>query len=209
MAEVFGKGSESFAIHAKGMEIGGYDPRAAKGMALVYACGPRGGCHHAGGFTAMDPMQRQDIDVTTEAALVKASRERRVFCDSAIFCTFLAVGVKDEIIAGLLRGITGLDRGVSELYAIGDRGSNVERYFSVREGLRRNWDILPDRLLKESLPCAKGKRGQGVQLEPLLDAFYGVCGWDNKTGIPTREKLIGLGLEEIAEDLRKIVSAEQ
>jgi aldehyde:ferredoxin oxidoreductase len=201
MAEVFGKGSESFAMHAKGMEIGGYDPRTAKGMALVYACGPRGGCHHAGGFTAMDPMQGQEIDVETEAALVKASRERRVFCDSAIFCTFLAVGVKDEIIAGLLRGVTGLDRGVSELYAIGDRGSNVERSFNVREGLRRNWDILPERLLKESLPGAKGKKGQGVQIDPLLDAFYTVCGWDKKTGIPTRERLMGLGLEEIADSL--------
>jgi aldehyde:ferredoxin oxidoreductase len=111
------------------------------------------------------------------------------------------VGVKDEIIAGLLRGVTGLDRGVSELYAIGDRGSNVERSFNVREGLRRNWDILPERLLKESLPGAKGKKGQGVQLDPLLDAFYAVCGWDKKTGIPTREKLMGLGLETIVRDI--------
>jgi aldehyde:ferredoxin oxidoreductase len=201
MADLFGKGSEEFAIHAKGLEIGGYDPRVAKGMALVYACGPRGGCHHAGGFTAMDPMQGQEIDAPTEAALVKASRERRVFCDSAIFCTFLAVGVKDEVIAALLRGVTGLNRGVGDLYAIGDRGSNLERSFNVREGLRRNWDTLPARLLKENLPGAQGRKGQGVRLEPLLDAFYAVCGWDKETGIPTREKLVGLGLETIASDL--------
>ncbi len=149
----------------------------------------------------MDPMQGQEIDLETEAALVKVSRERRVFCDSAIFCTFLAVGVKDEIIAGLLRGATGLDRGVDQLYVIGDRASNVERSFNVREGLRRNWDILPERLLKESLSGAKGKKGEGVQLEPMLDAFYAVCGWDKETGIPTSEKLMSLGLEAIARDL--------
>ncbi len=208
MAELFGKGSESFAIHAKGMEIGGYDPRVAKGMALVYACGPRGGCHHAGGFTAMDPMQGQEIDRETEAALVKASRERRVFCDSAIFCTFLAVGVKDEVLAGLLRGATGLDRGVKDLYAVGDRGSNVERSFNVREGLRRSWDTLPQRLLSENLPGAQGRKGQAVQLDPLIDAFYAVCGWDKETGIPTREKLVELGLETVAGDLEKIVNRE-
>lgn len=208
MAEQFGGESERFAMHAKGMEIGGYDPRVYKGMGLVYACGPRGGCHHAGGFVAMDRMQGQEIDVATEVALVKASRERRVFCDSAIFCTFLAVGVKDEILASLLQGATGLDRDVARLYAIGDRGSNVERAFNVREGLRRSWDRLPDRLLKESLPVGKGK-GQPVELEPLLDAFYGVCGWDKKTGMPTREKLINLGLLEIAEDLSKRVSSKQ
>ncbi len=201
MAALFGQGSEQFAIHAKGMEIGGYDPRVAKGMALVYACGPRGGCHHAGGFTAQDPMQGQEIDTQTEAALVKASRERRVFCDSAIFCTFLAVGVKDEVLAALLRGVTGLNRNVKDLYTIGDRGSTIERAFNVREGLRRSWDTLPGRLLKEDLPGAKGRKGQGVQLEPLLDAFYNVCGWNGETGIPTREKLESLGLDEIAEEL--------
>ncbi len=51
MSEKIGQGSESFAMHAKGMELGSYDPRAIKGMALVYATGPRGGCHHAGGYT--------------------------------------------------------------------------------------------------------------------------------------------------------------
>ena len=122
---------------------------------------------------------------------------------------FLEDGVKDEVLAGLLRGATGLDRDVKDLYAIGDRGSNVERSFNVREGLRRSWDILPERLLKESLPGAKDRKGQGVQLEPMVDAFYAVCGWDKETGIPTREKLVGLGLEEIAEDLKKTVSSEQ
>ena len=201
MAEKFGNGSHVFAMHAKGMEIGGYDPRMSKGMALVYACGPRGGCHHAGGFTAMDPMQGQEIDLVTEAALVKASRERRVFSDSAIFCTFLSIAVKDELLASLLRGVTGLERDAAALYAIGDRGSNVERAFNVSEGLRRSWDTLPDRLLKETLPGVEGK-GKPVNLESMLDAFYNVCGWDKQTGIPTREKLVGLGLEEIAEDLR-------
>lgn len=39
MAERLGKGSEHFAMHCTGLELGGYDPRGAKSMALVYACG--------------------------------------------------------------------------------------------------------------------------------------------------------------------------
>jgi aldehyde:ferredoxin oxidoreductase len=200
MSEQFGKGSDQFAMHAKGMELGGYDPRVTKGMALVYACGPRGGCHHAGGFTAFDDIQNQDIDYRTEAAAVKASRDRRVFCDSAIICTFLTTAINDETVAGLIKGAIGSEIDANELYAIGDRGSNVERAFNVREGLRRNWDILPGRLVKETLPVGQG-RGKPIMLEPLLDEFYSVCGWDRKTGIPTREKLESLGLEEIAADL--------
>jgi aldehyde:ferredoxin oxidoreductase len=46
-----------------------------------------------------------------------------------------------------------------------------------------------------------------VDLEPLIDAFYRACGWNRESGIPTREKLTELGLEEIAGDLGKIVSS--
>ena len=48
MAEKWG-GAE-FAIHAKGMELAAYQPRAAQGMGLGYATANRGGCHLNGGY---------------------------------------------------------------------------------------------------------------------------------------------------------------
>ncbi|KAA0258402.1 aldehyde ferredoxin oxidoreductase family protein [Deferribacter autotrophicus] len=38
-------GGNEFAIHIKGLEISGYDPRAAFGQALSFATANRGGCH--------------------------------------------------------------------------------------------------------------------------------------------------------------------
>ncbi|MCF8025466.1 MAG: aldehyde ferredoxin oxidoreductase family protein [Desulfobacteraceae bacterium] len=38
-------GGEDFAIHVKGMELPGYDPRGAFGHGLSYATANRGGCH--------------------------------------------------------------------------------------------------------------------------------------------------------------------
>lgn len=38
-------GGESFAIHVKGLEIAGYDPRGSWGQGLSYAVANRGGCH--------------------------------------------------------------------------------------------------------------------------------------------------------------------
>lgn len=38
-------GGEDFAIHVKGMEVPGYDPRGAFGHGLSYATANRGGCH--------------------------------------------------------------------------------------------------------------------------------------------------------------------
>jgi aldehyde:ferredoxin oxidoreductase len=35
----------------------------------------------------------------------------------------------------------------------------------------------------------------------MLSAYYEARGWDAETGKPSREKLVELGLEEIANDL--------
>jgi len=48
MSEKFG--GKEFAVHAKGMELAAYDPRAAQGMGLGYATSNRGGCHLNGGY---------------------------------------------------------------------------------------------------------------------------------------------------------------
>jgi aldehyde:ferredoxin oxidoreductase len=36
-----------------------------------------------------------------------------------------------------------------------------------------------------------------------LDDYYDERGWDIKTGIPTEETLLELGLEDVAKDLKK------
>lgn len=205
MAEMFGKGSEAFAMHAKGMELGGYDPRGAKSVALVFACGPRGGCHKSGGSAnalSFKELATGDARFLTEgkAALTKGSRQNRVLADSAILCIFPQVGISDDVIAELLNAATGLNWSIDDLYVISERGSNIERAFNIREGLRRSWDTLPPRILTESVGSGPTK-GQVVELDALLTDFYRLCGWDIETGIPTPEKLNELGLTEIARDM--------
>jgi aldehyde:ferredoxin oxidoreductase len=46
-------GGESFAMHAKGMELAAYEPRRSVGMGLGYATSNRGGCHLNGGYLAL------------------------------------------------------------------------------------------------------------------------------------------------------------
>ena len=207
MSERFGHGSEAFAMHAKGMELGGYDPRGAKSVALVLACGSRGGCHKSGGSgnaLSMRELYTGDIRFLPQgkAALTKASREDRVVADSAILCIFVQAAMSTEVLAELLNAATGFNNSLDDLYTIGERGSNIERAFNVREGLRRSWDTLPPRLLTESVKCGPTK-GQVVEIEGLLTDFYKLCGWDVETGIPTPGKLNELGLQGVAKDLER------
>lgn len=210
MAALFGKGSEIFAMHAKGMELGGYDPRGARSVALVYACGSRGGCHKSGGSSnalSLKELSTGDGRFSNrgKASMTKESRENRVLADSAIVCIFQQCAVTDDVLADMLRAATGLNFSLDDFYIIGERGSNIERAFNIREGLRRSWDTLPPRLLKEDVSFGPTK-GQAVDLEPLLDDFYQLCGWDIETGIPTQKKLEELGLEKISQDMTNTLS---
>ena len=59
---------------------------------------------------------------------------------------------------------------------------------------------MPKRLLE---PVGTGPtKGEAVKrFDALMDAFYKEAGWDPRTGIPTKEKLMGLGLEDVAKAL--------
>ena len=107
--------------------------------------------------------------------------------------------------AKLLSAATGLNFGVADLYTISERGSDIERAFNVREGLRRSWDTLPARLLKESVRSGPNQ-GQVVELDILLDDFYKLCNWDIETGIPNPSKLKELGLTEISLDMKRYLN---
>jgi aldehyde:ferredoxin oxidoreductase len=47
-------------------------------------------------------------------------------------------------------------------------------------------------------------KGQVFELEPMLDDYYQVRGWNRETGFPTREKLDSLDLSSVANELEKL-----
>ena len=212
MSEKFGQGSEDFAMHAKGMELGGYDPRGAKSTALVYACGPRGGCHKsAGSCNAQSLMElgmgEKRFDYEGKAEITKEARENRMLADSVLTCAFPFGAVSRETILEMINAVTGNRWHLDDLYSIAEKGSNIERAFNVREGLRRSWDTLPKRLLQEGLQTGPTK-GSVVHLDKLLDDFYKLCHWDLETGIPNPEKLMDFGLKHISEDMKQCIEKE-
>ena len=198
MARQFGKGSEKFAMHAKGMELGGYDPRGLKGMSLVFGCGPRGGCHHAGGYTVFPEILDPNIDRFSEigkAPLVADTRNRRAsICDSGLICAFVYAGLSDKTVIELLKEATGFDYQLEDLFIIGDRISQVERAFNCREGLMREDDTLPKRLLNEPIAAEFKKEHKIDHFEDMKDEFYQFCHWDLKTGRPLAEHLESLNI---------------
>ncbi|MFX1574816.1 MAG: aldehyde ferredoxin oxidoreductase family protein [Promethearchaeota archaeon] len=206
MAKKLGKGSEKFAMHVKGLELPAYDSRAAKITGLAYATANRGGCHITGyiegpAFLSMPFMIVENAEVgdslsenPEDTKVVKEFEDAFGIFDAIGGCKFMGMVLTSEDWASLIQKLLGYDFNAQEFAKTGERLYNLVRVYNVREGITRADDTLPARLLEEPMPEGPAK-GQTVNLDPLLDAYYDYRGWDKETGKPTKEKLKELGLE--------------
>jgi aldehyde:ferredoxin oxidoreductase len=200
-ASHIGQGSEEFAMHAQGLELGGWGCRAAYGQALQFALSPRGGCHHDLGLPAkMEWGSPEATLVEGKGKLVIECASKRIVRDSAIQCAFAGLYFDLDLVAELLEAITGQPSDAPELTRAGERILNLERLLNVREGVNRSADRLPKRLLAEPLPDGP-RKGSTVPLERLKDDFYGAAGWDQAAGFPTLETLHRLGMKKDVEQV--------
>ncbi|HQE17424.1 MAG TPA: aldehyde ferredoxin oxidoreductase family protein [Aggregatilineales bacterium] len=187
-------GSEGFAMHVKGLEMPGYHPSAAKGTALAYAVSERGACHLRGAplgelFSGLaDPLSTEG-----KARLFLDHQANKAAWDSACLCIFPNYGMSLKELWQCVTAATGFDYPAArDLERVGERISTLARLFNVREGFTRADDTLPARSLTQ--PVVGGPAdGHTVPLEPMLDEFYRLMGWD-ANGIPTAERLHALGL---------------
>ncbi len=179
------RGSETFAMHVKGLELGGYECRGLMGQALQFAIDNRGGCHHGYGL----PARTESLDGTgTQTAgkgeLVKNLAIHRIICDSIPVCVFGSAVFDIETLAEVVSSLSGEAWSVDDLKKVGLRIMCQERLFNMREGITRTDDSLPARLLSEPKPDGPAK-GAVVPLEELKEYYYRAMGWDLSTGNPT------------------------
>ncbi|RLI07977.1 aldehyde:ferredoxin oxidoreductase, partial [Candidatus Bathyarchaeota archaeon] len=189
-SRAIGRGSERYAVHVKGLEPPGYDPRGLKGMALAYAVSARGACHlrhvaYRPNLTGQHPfkpgVEVDRLSYEGQAEMVVELEDFYALVDSMVICRFLCLPTIGPILWEELRAIysatTGLDVGVGELRARGAEINDLVRWFNVREGIDRRHDTLPDRFFEE--PVA----GQVVDrraFEQMLDEYYALRGWDEE-----------------------------
>jgi aldehyde:ferredoxin oxidoreductase len=75
----------------------------------------------------------------------------------------------------------------------------VKRAFNIRCGITASDDRLPEVFTK---PFAAGSNeGKAPDLKMQLQQFYETSQWDPKTGKPTFNLLMDLGLPDVAKDL--------
>jgi aldehyde:ferredoxin oxidoreductase len=195
-----GKDAMYRAMHVKGLELPGYEPRSLKTMALGLAVSPRGACHNRSGAYEADfsgQVDRLSGD-SSRGVLVAASEDFAAVLDSLIVCKFLRKCFSDFYAesADLLNKVTGWPCFDVDLRRTGERINTLKKLFNVREGWQPKDDWLPERLLSETLPTgvAKGVGLKSGELREMIQGYYKAREWDENGFVPEK-KLRELGIQ--------------
>jgi len=168
--------AEDLAIHVKGLEPGGYDPRVLKGMALGYATSPRGACHLPATFYIFELRGVEDSStVEGKAKSYIEYEDRLTIMDTMIMCRFFRDMLGWPELITLIRATTGLDVDESRLKEIANNISTLRRLINMREGWSKKDDMLPPRFFKEPI---NGKTVNKDEFVYMLEEYYRLRGWD-------------------------------
>ena len=222
--EHFGQQTAAYAINVKNNGLAVHMAQVKPSQALMYAVCPIGPDHMSSEhdwLLASDSEARKGLGIfkSAQPASAEQSGIREAACsyemdkvrmtvytqyfysmlDTLCLCMFCwGPGnlFNYRELEDLLCYTTGWECTLWELMKVGERRVNMMRQLNAKRGFAREDDRLPERLGK-ALPDgpAKGKHVDSEAFEKMLDEYYGLMGWDSKTGNPTDAKLLELGLE--------------
>ena len=161
------------AMHVKGLELPGYEPRTLHAMALGLAVNARGADHNRSGAYEADlsgELDRLDGGAAHVAAAIE-TEDRAAAMDSLILCKFLRGVFSDpwEEWAALLAPVTGWDIDGSELHETARGIVGAKHAYNRRQGWTPAEDTLPPRLLGVPLTLPSGR--EAVLTRERLDAM--------------------------------------
>lgn len=161
---------EDIAVHVKGLEPAGYDPRTLKGMALSYATSARGACHLRGTFYKAELSGQIDKDqIEGKAELHIDYEDRSTLFDCIILCRFFRDMVLWEELSMIFEAITRLKLTRIDLQGIANRITQDTRKYNIREGLDVSTDTLPKRMFKE--PTLEGESVSETDLKQMIGEY--------------------------------------
>lgn len=191
------RGAEKYAMHVKGLEFAGYDPRGVKGYGLSYAACNIGASHMYGRPREELYGQADRFADVGKGRFIANAQIQLAADEVIILCNFGNSGMSDQLMGDLMKAATGFEEVADPEYLrqVGERILCLERAFNIREGFSRQDDKLPSRFIQEKLQNAGASTGMVIQnLDGLLDEYYNILGY-TKQGIPSKEKLEQLALD--------------
>jgi len=173
---------EDRAVHVKGLEPAGYDPRALKGMGLAYAVSDRGACHLRTTFYKPELAGMVEPDqLEGKAELLIDFEDRLTLFDTLILCRFYRDLYGWQELGKVIEATTGISCDQSTLKRVADSVADIVRKFNLREGATPKDDRLPKPFFKAMQDT--NLRISEMEMAFMVNDYYRLRGWDEK-GVP-------------------------
>ncbi len=221
-AEAIGGEAWRYAVHVKGLEASGQDPRAHQSIGLTYATNVRG-ADHLRSISCIEELGYPEIaaarfgkdkaDVVLDimspvhkGQVVWDMEDLYAIVDSAIICKYGTMWPPVyyfDTFVNIIPHLTGMTEWGDPKFVrkAAERISHLRRAYNHRLGVTRKEETLPPRLLEDPMPTGPSKGGL-PDLDYMLDEYYEFRGCDRETGYPKESKLKELDLEFVIEDLK-------
>jgi aldehyde:ferredoxin oxidoreductase len=219
-SERLNKGKE-LAMHAGGQELPAHDSRYDPGFSIAYSIEPTPGRHTNYGYAWLELFVLPKIvkslpslpayttaknkyygdNIARIKQLVAASQYMQ-FVNGVGACYFGAQMDGELDLPAYVNAVTGWNKTPEEYLRIGERIQNVRQGFNIKQGIKPMTDFaLPDRAWGKP-PIDYGPiKGVTVNIKSLQNRFLDCIGWDKETAVPTKAKLMELGLEDVASEI--------
>ena len=215
-ARKLGKGSDELAIHMKGQDTADVY-RVAKGWAFGLSTSPVAGRHLRGAVSKPEVMgpsglrwSSTEYDNIPEAVFWQA-RTKEIE-DMTGLCVYIgtwagahALEISDY--AELISSAMGIDSTEEELMEIARVGINLEKAFNtIHAGFDRKDDYPPQRYMEQPIKSGPyaGHKCDKEKWDEMLNKYYELHGWDKESGLQTLKCLMEIGMDDIAENLRRV-----
>ncbi len=176
---------EDLAMHVKGLEFAGYDPRAFRGFALSYGVSPEGPTHLRSVYHATEIRQPNRFSYENKVEPLIDAEDRMVFLDSLIVCKFLRAALKWDTLCEIYNTAFGTQATIPDLRALANNIVTLSRVFNVKAGFTRADDYMPVRAYTEVLVHRNGQEMilDRAKYGQMLDEYYDKRGWSSE-GVP-------------------------
>ena len=210
-AQKIGKNAADYTVEIKGLEFALYDVRGSHGHGLGFMMSNRGACHVASEIGKIESSWTTwpDIGVTGgyDPMGDEGKGELNFICEnvamlsnSVTMCQFGLMSMTVTELAEALKSATGFDYDLKEVMECGERIWMLQRGLNNLMGITAADDRMPKRIMT---PHTEGAAAGSVpNVELMLKDYYKARGLDAK-GRPLKEKLVSLGLSELADKLYK------
>jgi len=209
-ARRIGKGAEKYAMHVGGQEPGFHNALFLPGRGTGFVCDPTPGRHTAAPMARIDTgtgsigpypevtfqnIERYEYKGKGPLSARISSYWQVGACSG--LCNFPVVFFGNFPLLEFLNAVTGWEMDMTQMLETGTRIQTMRQCFNIREGIKPSEIKLPPRLAGMPPKNEGPLKGITLDIESLVSEYYQAMGWDPKSGHPTDQTLVRLGLNSL------------